>query len=73
MKRKKLRRTGNDQRTSQVEVEVESGNLEEIALQQASADYYERRWRNRIKDQKGNFWIAIGLYLILSSVAFVVL
>lgn len=73
MKRKKLTRTGNDQLTSQVEVEVESDNLEEIALQKASADYYEWRWRNRIEDHKGNIWIAFGLYLILCSVAFVVL
>ena len=73
MKRKKSRRTGNDQLTSQVDGDVDGDSLAEIALQQASADYYEQRWRNRFKDHKGDFWIAIGLYLILSSVAFVVL
>ncbi len=73
MKRKKSRRTGNDQLTSQVEGDVGGDSLAEIALQQASANYYERRWRDRVKDHESDIWIAIGLYLILSSVAFVVL
>jgi len=73
MKRKKLRRTGNEQLASQAEDEVESDDLDAIAFQQASADYYRRRSRNRVNDHKGDFWIAIGLYLILSSVAFAVL
>ena len=40
---------------------------------EVSADYYERRWRNRIKSHQGDRWIAIGLYLLLISVAFVAL
>ena len=73
MKRNEFRRTGNDQLTSQTENELANDKLDEIALQKASANYYEQRWRNRIKDRQGDWWIAIGLYLIFASVAFVVL
>ena len=72
MKRKKSRRTGNDQLTSQVEGDVD-GELYDDAISKASADYYERSWTSRIKDRQQDFWIAVGLYLVLSSVAFVVL
>ena len=73
MKRNKFRRTVNDQLISQVENEVDDDELYDDALSKASADYYERSWKSRIKDQQQDIWIAIGLYLILSSVAFVVL
>ena len=73
MKRKKFRRTVNDQLVSQIEDEFAADDLYDSAMQKASADYYERRWKSRIKEQQGNLWIAIGLYLIISSVAFVVL
>ena len=39
----------------------------------ATADYYERRLKNRDKDRRLDIWIAIGLYLVLSSVALVAL
>ena len=63
----------NDQLISQVENEVDDDELYDDALSKASADYYERSWKSRIKDQQQDIWIAIGLYLILSGVAFVVL
>ncbi|MCP4302869.1 MAG: hypothetical protein GY783_19980 [Gammaproteobacteria bacterium] len=73
MKRNKFRRTVNDQLISQVDDEVADDDSDEIAISKDTADYYERRWISRIKEQRGDFWIAVGLYLILSSVAFVVL
>ena len=71
MKRKKSRRTGNDQLTSQVEGDVD-GELHDDAISKASADYYEQSWKRRIKDRQLDIWIAVGLYLVLSSVAVVV-
>lgn len=73
MKRKKLRRTGNDHLTSPVEDGAANDDIHDIALAKASADFYGRRERMWTKFNQGDFWIAIGLYLILSSVAFVVL
>lgn len=40
---------------------------------EASSAYYERRSRIRMKWHKGDSWIAVGLYLVLVSVAFVIL
>ena len=73
MKRNKFRRTVNDQPIGQVEDEMTDDDLHDIAVSKASADYYERSWKSRIKDQQQDIWIAVGLYLILSSFAFVVL
>lgn len=73
MKCDQLRESANDQPASQVDYEVANDSLDETdwhALE-VSADYYERRWRNRIKSHQGDRWIAIGLYLLLISVAFV--
>ena len=44
-----------------------------VLTHDASAEYYERRWHDKIKLERGDWWIAIGLYLTLCSVAFVVL
>ena len=65
MKRNKFRRTSEDQ--------VSDDKRYGDALVKASADYYERSWRNRIKVQQLDIWIAVGLYLILTGVAFVAL
>jgi hypothetical protein len=65
MKHEKLRRNGNDQLTSQVEDEADS--------ERASADFYEQRWKVWTKLDREDWWIAVALYLVLSSVAFVVL
>ena len=72
MKRNELRESVNDQPINQVEDEVSNDNLDETdwhALE-VSAIYYERRWRNRIRLHQGDWWIAIGLYSLLISVAF---
>jgi hypothetical protein len=73
MKRNKFRRTSNDPRLSELEGEIVDAERHNDTLTKASADYYERSWKNRIREQQSNIWIAVGLYLILSSVAFVVL
>ena len=73
MKRNKFRRTANDPQLSQAEEEIADGKRYDDALSKASADYYERSWKSRIREQQSNIWIALGLYLVLSSVAFVVL
>ena len=75
MKRNELTDSVNDQSISQVDDEAASDNFNETDLQEfeASSDYYERRSRIRIKLHLGDWWIAVGLYLILISVAFVVL
>ena len=71
MKRSEFRRTANDELVSQLEDEAVNDNLDEI-MQKASADYYERRWKYRANDHKADWCIAVGLYLILAGVAFVV-
>jgi hypothetical protein len=72
MKPNTFRRTVNEPQISRVEDEITDGELYDDALSKASADYYERSWKSRIREQQSNIWIAVGLYLILSSVAFVV-
>ena len=73
MKRDSLRRTVNDQQISPVEDESADDEQYDDAISKASADYYQRRWKSRIKDRQLDMWIAVGLYLALSSVALVVL
>ena len=48
------------------------GELYDDAISKATADYYEQSWKSRIKDRQLDIWVAIGLYLVLSSVALVV-
>ena len=72
MLRNKSKRTVNDQLISQVEDKI-ADDLHDDALSKSSADYYERSRKSRIKDQQLNFWIAVGLYLVLSSIGFVLL
>jgi hypothetical protein len=73
MKRKKLTRTAHDRLFSQVEDEAANDSSHDDALQKACADFYERRTRMWSNFTQGDFWIAIGLYAILASVAFVAL
>lgn len=73
MKRKKSKPIGNDSPANLVASEAGKDELANAALQKASADYYERRWKNRIKEHRSDFWIVLGLYLIISSVAVVIL
>ena len=66
----------NDQLISQVEDEIADDDLYDDALSKASADYYERSGKRRIENrqlEQLDIWIAVALYLFLSSVAFVVL
>ena len=73
MKRKKLRQTWNDQLTSQVGNKVATDDLYETDLERASPAYYERRRKMWTKFNEGDWWIAVAVYLVLSSVALVVL
>ena len=75
MKRDQVRKSENHQPTSQVEDKAAHDNLDESGWHAlgVAADYYERRHKSRIKFSKGDWWIAIGVYLVFASVAFVVL
>ncbi len=73
MKRNKFRRISKDQQISPAEDQIADDELKDDAIYKATANYYERSWKSRIKDRWPDIWIAVGLYLILSSVAFVVL
>ncbi len=73
MKRIRFRRTSEDQQNSQSEHQISDDELYDDACAKASADYYVRSSKNRIKVRQLDIWIAVGLYLVLSSVAFVVL
>jgi hypothetical protein len=69
MTRNKFKQTVNDQSNRP----VEDDSPDEIALDKASADYYKRCSKYKIRDERLDCWIAVGLYLILFSFAFVVL
>ena len=73
MKHEKLRRTGNEQLTSQVEDEIANDDLYDTDLERDSADFYEWRWKMWTKFNQEDWWIAVAVYLVLSSVAFVIL
>jgi hypothetical protein len=73
MKRNKFRRTPKDQQNGPTEDQMSDGELYDDALDRTSADYYARIAKNRIKVQAQDIWIAVGLYMVLASVAFVVL
>lgn len=51
---------------------MKRNNLDETELEKVSADFYERRKRIWIEFQKGDWLVAVAVYLILASVAFVV-
>jgi len=73
MTRNKFRRTSKNQQISRVEDQIADDELYDDAISRASADYYERSWERRVKDRQQDIWIAVGLYVVLSSVAFVAL
>lgn len=73
MSRLKLKQGVNDDQDSQVDDAVDYDDREEALLQQASADLYERRWRTRTKNHQANLWVVGAVYLILASIAFVVI
>ena len=65
MKRNKFKPTPEDQ--------ISDDEPYDDAIDKASADYYERRATDRVKFRAQEIWIAVALYLFLSSAAFVVL
>jgi hypothetical protein len=71
MKRDQVRKSESHQPTGQ----VEDDNLDRSGWHAlgVSADYYEQRHKSRIKFSKGDWWIAVGLYLLFVGVAFVIL
>ncbi len=73
MKRIDFSGTVTDLLTGPIDYEAGGENEDEVAFQKASAEYYERRQKFWADFHRGDWWIAIGLYLIISSVAFVVL
>ena len=77
MNRNQCRQNSEDQLVDQVEDQLEDqisdDELYDDAISKESANYYDRRSKNRNKIRQLDVWIVAGLYLILSSVAFVVL
>jgi hypothetical protein len=75
MKRDQFRKSTTDRPACQVESEAVNGSLNDTDLQDyaSSGDVYERRWRQKIKHDGRDWWIALAAYLLLASVAFVVL
>ena len=74
MKRDQVRKSENHQPDKQVDNKVAKDGLDESGWHElgAAADYYERRHKRTIQFSKGDWWIAIGLYLLFVGVAFVV-
>lgn len=74
MKRNPFRESASDQPARQVEGEAANSRRNDTDMQdyESSADEYERRWRQRIKHDRRDWWIAVAAYLLLASVAFVV-
>jgi len=50
--------------------DLTSSGLRQLKL---SSDFYDRRRKMSERLRKGDWWIALGLYLILAGIAFVVL
>ncbi|MCJ7589865.1 MAG: hypothetical protein MUO51_00770 [Woeseiaceae bacterium] len=73
MKNKKIKRAMNDRSVGQIEDAPANDDISDTGFQKASADFYERRTSMWSNFTRGDFWIAIGLYLILAGAAFVVL
>ena len=75
MKGNELRESAHDQPISQADREAANDSVSETELQlfQVTADYYERRWKHRITDDRHDWWIATAVYLIMVGVAFVAL
>ena len=73
MRRNKLRRAISDQVTSPLEEGSAIDGDYDKAMSKFSANCYERRGRLWARFHQGDLWVAIGLYLIMSGVAFVVL
>ena len=74
MKHQEAIRTRSDQSARGIEAgAANDDDVFETELQKISADAYERRRRTRARLRRGELWIAVGLYLILCSIAFLIL
>jgi len=73
MKGNTFRRTSEDQRTGQADDQVSDDELYDDAIDKDTADYYERSRKNKIRYQRLDIWIAVGLYLVSSSIALAIL
>jgi len=73
MKRDKLRQSGNSLLVNEIGHEAENDDLYETDLERVSADDYEQRRKIWTEFNRGDWWIAVAVYLLLSGVAFVVL
>lgn len=73
MMRNQFRRSVKDQLSGQVEEGGANNPHDDTDLHKVSADYYERSWRMRIKLYRDDWWIALGVYSLLISIAFAVL
>jgi hypothetical protein len=73
MKRNQFRESASAQPARQVEGEAVNSRRNDTDMQdyESSADVYERRWRQRIKHDRSDWWIAVAAYLLMASVAFV--
>ena len=70
MTRKTLRRTRSDRLSSQIDEEFVGDDLYETDLERASSACYERRRKMWVEFNQGaDWWIIVAAYLILSSVA----
>ncbi len=73
MKHEKLKRTRNDQLTAAVEDQAANDGRYETDSERASPASYERRSEMWAKFNRGDWLFVVAVYLILSSVAFVVI
>lgn len=80
MKNERVRRAANDVLTGHddllnghVEDKAANDDHFETDLERDSAVYYERRRKMWAKFDQKDWWIAVGVYLTFSNIAFVVL
>ena len=75
MKRDQFRKTATDHPASHIEDEAasDSRNDNDMAVYESSAEIYERRWRQKKNYDRRDWWIAVAVYTLLASVAFVIL
>jgi hypothetical protein len=73
MKSNMFRRTSKDQQTRQADDQLSDDELYDDAIDKDTADYYERSRKNKIEIQRLDIWIAVGLYLVSSSIALALL
>jgi len=75
MKCNQLRVSANEQPASRVANVAANDSLNETDMQvyEASAEIYERRWKHKFQFDRRDCWIAVAVYLLVASFAFIVL